>query len=85
MAKFFQRVFTTKEFFYLQMKILSVDISVKELTTDVIIEWKRGHKKSQAKGSEPLSPLNHVTLFDQTFKKMSVFFKDEKKGNFLQS
>lgn len=63
------------------MRILSVDIPVKEPTTDVTIEWKRGQKKSVAKASSDITPLNHVLLFEDVFKKMSYFYKDEKKGN----
>jgi len=83
MAKYIDRLFgTSKEFFFVQIKILSVDIPVKEITSDVQIEWKRGQKKTMAKMLQELSPLNHVAVMEELFTKMSFFYKDDSKGTY---
>jgi hypothetical protein len=46
MSKFIKRLGAIKEKFYVFMKIISVEIPVKEECNKVYIEWRRGNKRS---------------------------------------
>jgi hypothetical protein len=81
MEKFFSRMLgAKKETFYLQVTIVSLDIPVKEATERVQVYWKRGIKREVTKGEYVLSPSNSMIEINETFKKMSIFYKDEKKS-----
>jgi hypothetical protein len=56
MAKFLSRMGTKKEKFLIMMKIISVEIPVKETVTKMSIEWKRGDKKSETKTPFEINP-----------------------------
>ena len=47
MSKYLKRYGSKKEKYYVFMKIVSVDIPVREIFNKVVIEWKRGNKKSE--------------------------------------
>jgi hypothetical protein len=84
MSKFIKRIGSVKEKFYVFMKIISVEIPVKERYTNVVIEWKRGNKKSVTGGDKFISPDYKEAIFDETFTKHSVFYKDQKNNIFFR-
>jgi hypothetical protein len=43
---------TKKEKFLIQMKVVSIEIPVKEKMTGVTVFWKRGDKKSETKSNQ---------------------------------
>ena len=74
MSKVFRDLGSKKEKYYVIMKIISVEIPVKEKYTNVHLEWKRGSKKSNTKQTLELTPQNPVAVFLETFSKHSVFY-----------
>ena len=47
MSKYLKRYGSKKEKYYVFMKIISVESPVMEPYNNVVIEWKRGNKKSE--------------------------------------
>ena len=56
MFKGVKRIGYKKEKFYVYMKIVSVEVPVKERFTNVAVEWKRGNKSRVTAMSKVLSP-----------------------------
>lgn len=50
------RMGAKKEKFLVIMKILSIEVPVKEPVSRMSIEWKRGKKKSETKNTFDLTP-----------------------------
>jgi len=50
MSKYIKRYGAKKEKLYVLMKIISVEIPVKEPYSKIVIQWKRGNKKSETTG-----------------------------------
>jgi len=65
------------------MQIISVQVPVKEKVSDVFIEWKRGDQVDKTRGMVTLTPDCPSASFEDVFKKLSVFYKDEKKGTYF--
>ena len=84
MSKYIKRMKTQKERYLIVMNILSLKMDVTEDVDKIIIEWRRGNKKSVTRDFYRLSTLNQVTDVGEIFKKLSVFYKDEKKGVFMK-
>ena len=84
MAKFLQRMSTKKEKFLISMKIISVEIPVKEKVTRMSIEWKRGDKKSETKQMFELTPEKPVAFVNEVFSKESMFYRLPKTGKYQQ-
>ncbi len=75
---------TKKERFLIQMKINEVEIQVTEKVERVAIEWRRGDKKHLTKDVYELTPENSILSINETFQKLSVFYKDEKKEKYFK-
>ena len=84
MSKYLKRYGSKKEKYYVFMKIISVALPVKEHYSKVVIEWRRGDKKSETVSEQSLSPENPVAVFLETFSKHSLFYKDNKTGKFFK-
>lgn len=84
MSKFLLRVGAKKENFLVLMKILSVEIPVKEQVTKMSIEWKRGDKKSETKTPFELSPEQPIAYINETFSKASVFYLSTKTNKYFK-
>lgn len=82
MAKFLSRMGTKKEKFLIIMKIISVEIPVKESVTRMSIEWKRGNKKSETQNAFELSPESPLALVNEAFSKLSIFYHSTKTGKY---
>lgn len=83
MSKYIKRYGAKKEKLYVLMKIISVEIPVKEPHHHLVIEWKRGNKKSETTAADQnLSAESPAAVFLETFTKHSVFFKDNKTGKY---
>lgn len=78
MSKYIKRYGAKKEKLYVVMKIISVEMPVKENYTKVVIEWKRGNKKSETQSDQNLSPEAPIAVFLESFTKHSLFYKDNK-------
>lgn len=78
------RMGTKKEKFLVLMKILSVEIPVKELVQKMTIEWKRGNKKSETKTKFELTPEKPISYVNETFSKNSVFYKSTKTDKYFK-
>jgi hypothetical protein len=84
MSKFLSRIGTKKEKFLVLMKILSVEIPVKEQVSKMSIEWKRGDKKSETKTPFELSPEQPIAYVNETFSKVSVFYRSTKTEKYFK-
>ena len=84
MAKYLKRMGAKKENFLILMKIISIDIPVKEHIRRVSIEWKRGDKKSETKNQLELTPDKTFSLVNETFSKLSVFYMNSKTGKYFK-
>ena len=82
MSKYIKRMGTKKEKFFIEMKIISLEIPVKELIEKVKIEWVRGKTKSTTEYFYELSPENPIAKIDENFTNLSVFYKDKKDKYF---
>lgn len=60
MLKGIKRIGFKKEKFYVYMKIVSVEIPVKEPFTNVRVEWKRGNKRSITEQERFLTPQQPI-------------------------
>lgn len=59
-TKLFKRVGTKKEMHLILMKIIAIDIPVKEPTKNIKIEWKRGNLKLETNKAIDLTPEDHA-------------------------
>src|SRR5687768_10110215 len=82
MSKYIKRYGAKKEKLYVLMKIISVEMPVKEAYNKIVIEWKRGNKKSETTADQNLTPYSPVAVFLETFTKHSLFYKDNKTGKY---
>jgi len=64
------------------MSILSLTMQSEENIDKIVIDWKRGDKKSSTRSFYTITPDQRIAEINETFKKLSLFFKDEKKGTF---
>lgn len=78
------RMGTKKQKFLIIMKILSVEIPVKEDVQRMTIEWRRGDKKSETKTTFELSPQKPLAFVNETFSKSSVFYLNSKTGKYFK-
>ena len=78
------RMGAKKEKFLVIMKILSVEIPVKESISRMTIEWKRGKKKSETRNTFDLSPQKPLALVNETFSKLSVFYRNSKSNKYFK-
>ena len=84
MFKGISRLGYKKEKFFVYMKIIQVEVPVKETFSNVCVEWKRGNKSRITSGSKSLTPQQQVVTFEETFSKHSIFYRDEKNNNTYQ-
>jgi hypothetical protein len=84
MSKYLMRMGTKKERFLVLMKILSVEIPVRETVTRMSVEWKRGNKKSETKSAFELTPDKPIAYVNETFSKNSVFYRSTKTGKYFK-
>ena len=73
-----------KQKFLIIMKILSVEIPVKELVQRMSIEWRRGDKKSETRTTFELDPSKPLAFVNETFSKSSVFYLNSKTGKYFK-
>jgi hypothetical protein len=59
-SKLFKRVGTKKEMHLILMRVVSLDIPVKETARNIKIEWKRGNLRLESKKSVELTPECHA-------------------------
>jgi len=78
------RMGTKKEKFLVLMKILSIEIPVKEPHQRITIEWKRGNKKSETKSTFELTKEKPMAVINETFSKSSVFYKSTKNDKYFK-
>lgn len=78
------RMGTKKEKFLVLMKILSVEIPVKETASRMSIEWKRGNKKSETKTPFELTKEKPISYINETFSKVSIFYKSTKTEKYFK-
>lgn len=81
MFKGVKRLGYKKEKFFVYMKIVSIEIPVKETFSNVCVEWKRGNKSRITSSDKVLSPLQQVVTFNEIFSKHSIFYRDEKNNS----
>ena len=84
MSKFLMRMGTKKERFLVLMKILSVEIPVKETVQRMTIEWRRGNKKSETKTTFELTKEKPIAYVNETFSKASIFYKSTKTEKYFK-
>lgn len=84
MSKFLMRMGTKKERFLVLMKILSVEIPVKETVSKMTIEWRRGNKKSETKTPFELTREKPIAYVNETFSKASIFYKSTKTEKYFK-
>eukprot|EP00347_Sterkiella_histriomuscorum_P015977 403354973 len=84
MSKFLMRMGTKKERFLVLMKILSVEIPVKETVNKMSIEWRRGNKKSETKTAFELTREKPIAYVNETFSKASIFYKSTKTEKYFK-
>ena len=73
-----------KQKFLIIMKILSVEIPVKEIVQRMSIEWRRGDKKSETRTTFQLEPSKPLAFVNETFSKSSVFYLNNKTGKYFK-
>ena len=78
------RMGTKKEKFLVLMKVLSIEIPVKEPVSRMTIEWKRGDKKSETKTPFAITPEQPVAYVNETFSKASVFYRSTKTDKYFK-
>lgn len=83
MAKFFQRLGFKKENFLITMEILNLKVPVKSKAESVTVEWIRGAKHDVSKSQVNLDPENPEASFTDVFKKLSIFYRDEKTNKYF--
>ena len=78
------RMGAKKQKFLIIMKILSVEIPVKEIVQRMSIEWRRGDKKSETRTTFQLEPSKPLAFVNETFSKSSVFYLNNKTGKYFK-
>jgi hypothetical protein len=73
---------TKKEMFLILMRVVSIEIPVKEPFCNVKIQWKRGDLKLETSNRITIDPEVPVTKIDHTFKKYSAFYRNTKTGKY---
>lgn len=81
-TKFIKRVGTKKEMHLVLMKVISIEIPVKEQTKNVKIEWKRGNLRLETSKQIDISPEAPQAEVGHTFKKLSAFYRNQKTGKY---
>jgi len=84
MSKFLMRMGTKKEKFLVLMRILSVEIPVKETISRMSVEWRRGNKKSETKTPFELTKEKPIAFLNETFSKISIFYKSTKSEKYFK-
>lgn len=82
MAKYFQRLGTSKYNFLVQIKLVSFQADVKE-PMSLSILWVRGPSKEESKQFTAMPGEGELQL-NQKFQRISQMYKDEKKKVFLK-
>jgi hypothetical protein len=75
---------TKKEKHLIIMRIVSIEIPVKEPYCNVKIQWKRGDLKLETTSRIVINPDQPCTQVDQIFKKLSAFYRSTKSGKYQQ-
>ena len=82
MAKYFQRLGATKKNFSFSVKIIALTAEVKEEISFSVL-WKRGPQTEET-NLFTVNPSQTTVDINKTFTRISVIYKDEKKGKYLK-
>lgn len=81
-SKLFKRVGTKKEMHIILMKVISIEIPVREPYCNVKIQWKRGDLKLETSSRIAIQPEEPVTKINHVFKKLSAFYRNTKTNKY---
>lgn len=81
-SKFIKRVGTKKEMHLILMKVVSLEIPVKEPKKNVKIQWKRGDLRLETAQPIELTPESPCVNVLYTFKKLSAFYRGQKSKKY---
>jgi len=64
------------------MKVISLEIPVKEVVQNIKIEWTRGDLTRGSKNMYRLSPESQICEVNEMFVKLSAFFRNPTTGKY---
>jgi len=85
MAKFLSRLLgpTKKEMHIVLMKVLAIEIPVKETVSNISIQWTRGDFSIASKNKYELKPeAQNCEMKNEMFVKLSAFYRNSTTGKY---